>query len=83
MIIRCKCLQCPFSAAGFCQRAESIEIDENGMCGVLWKHGQPRRLARSDKFDLYPHSKIIIEDVDEKDLKMIDEEKNTEVSVNE
>ena len=45
MTVRCKVNGCPYSdGKGFCAR-EPVIIDENGMCGVLWRRGQQKRVV--------------------------------------
>lgn len=44
MIVVCKMPQCPYwDRQGFCGKGV-VKIDENGMCSVLWKHGQQRTI---------------------------------------
>lgn len=47
MIVSCKMSQCPYSNKwGFCAKPTVVNIDQMGMCSVLWKRGQQRSLTQ-------------------------------------
>ena len=62
MIIKCKVNQCPYYKDEFCIKSEVVGIDQNGMCGVLWRRGQQRTLQRPFTDELYPKKRINIVD---------------------
>lgn len=40
MMVTCKVTGCPFyNAANFCSKPTVVNIDENGMCGEIWRKG--------------------------------------------
>lgn len=47
MTVSCKMTACPYhDQRGFCAKPFVINIDENGMCSVLWKRGQQREIYK-------------------------------------
>ena len=43
MTVTCKNSVCPYyNAANFCSKPIVVNIDENGMCGEMWRKGAPR-----------------------------------------
>lgn len=46
MVVTCKMIQCPFySTEGFCSN-NLVNIDELGMCSVIWRQGQQRQFLK-------------------------------------
>ena len=46
MIVTCKMTQCPYyNAEGFCS-SKLVNIDELGMCSVIWRQGQQRQFLK-------------------------------------
>lgn len=71
MVVTCQMVQCPYyNKNGFCAN-ELVNIDENGMCSVLWRRGQ--RKMPPNQFDCQK-SKIIIEDAEFKTIKEQEQE---------
>ena len=63
MLITCRCGGCPYhSNQGFCLKPTVLNIDENGMCGVVWKRGQPRVLEKPFTDACYPKGEVVIVD---------------------
>ena len=79
MLIKCKVMQCPYyDNRGFCSKPVVIEIDENGMCNAIWRKGQPRKLQYPLNDENYPKIKEIIVDVEETNIKTIEEKEEQE-----
>ena len=71
MVVTCQMVQCPYyDKSGFCTN-ELVNIDENGMCSILWRRGQ-RKMPPS-QFDCQKN-KIIIENAEFKIIKNQEEE---------
>ena len=43
MTVSCKMTQCPYHDRGFCAKPGAVNIDQMGMCSVLWRKGQQQR----------------------------------------
>lgn len=61
MTVICKATKCPWLSGQFCTKLV-VGIDENGMCNVLWRRGQPRPIYNTG---FTPRQNIIIEEVEE------------------
>ena len=73
MIVSCRVNQCPYhNKNGFCSKFSVVSIDENGMCSVLWKGGQPRELTQPFNDINYPKNKLKIIEGQEKEVKEVD-----------
>ena len=47
MIVSCKMSQCPFyNNYGLCAKPVIVNIDQMGMCSVVWKKGQQRGVTQ-------------------------------------
>ena len=46
MTVSCKMNQCPYHDRGFCAKPGAVNIDQMGMCSVLWRKGQQRALFK-------------------------------------
>lgn len=62
MIVSCKISpsQCPYNVQGFCSK-QTLGIDASGMCTVLWRKGQQKRVFFSEDM-LDPRRPVIIEE---------------------
>lgn len=75
-MVRCKMGYCPyFDVRGLCGK-ELLAIDENGMCEVLWRGGQQKKL-NGPPFaeELYPKKENLLFDAD---FEVITKEKENE-----
>ena len=61
MMVMCKTTKCPWQSGQFCTKLV-VGIDENGMCSVLWRRGQPRAVYDTG---FTPRQNIIIEEEEE------------------
>lgn len=79
MIVSCKMAQCPYyDNRGFCAKKDVLNIDEMGMCSVLWRKGQQRFLESPFTIDRYPREEIMIVDVAASEISDITESKEGE-----
>lgn len=79
MIVSCKMTSCPYyDNRGFCAKKDVLNIDEMGMCSVLWKNGQQRLLQMPFTKQNYPREDVIIIDVAATEVSDIIESKEEE-----
>ena len=73
MLVTCYVGGCPYhSEQNVCLKPTVVNIDENGMCRVVWKRGQPRVLDKPFENFYYPKGEVII--IDGKEYEEIDDE---------
>lgn len=66
MLVTCYVGGCPYhSKQNVCLKPTVVNIDENGMCRVVWKRGQPRVLDKPFENFYYPKGEVIIIDGEE------------------
>lgn len=76
MIVSCKMQQCPYhSEYDFCAKPIAVNIDDMGMCTMLWRKGQ-QRMPFTEQ--IYPKEKIIVIEPTEKEIYNINEEQAQE-----
>lgn len=79
MTVTCKVTQCPYyDNRGFCAKPSVVVIDEQGMCSVIWKKGQPRPLFMPIE-DFYEQHPIIIDEIAETQVHDLTETNDKEV----
>lgn len=63
MLVTCYVGGCPYHGKqNVCLKPTVVNIDENGMCRVVWKRGQPRVLDKPFENFYYPKGEVIIID---------------------
>lgn len=77
MVVSCRMTQCPYyDSRGFCAQPIALEIDQMGMCSVLWRKGQPRSINSSMGILKDP---ITVIDISNNEIKNISKEEDKEV----
>ena len=65
MIVVCKMAQCPYyDKRGYCAKSTVVSINQMGMCSVLWRRGQQKRLKMPFTEENYPKDPITIVDAE-------------------
>ena len=74
MLIICKNQKCPYNEYGFCG-SQIAAIDIEGKCDVFWKGRVPRELKPQWNVMGFIKRKLNITDVNEDELKPIEEDR--------